>query len=43
MFLKGVRKEGGLGLKPLPLSLIFYENCITSANEINCFRILFAC
>ena len=26
-----------------PLSLIFYENCITCAKEINCFRILFAC
>jgi len=37
---KGVRK-GGLGLTP-SLSLIFYENFITCAKEINCFRILFA-
>jgi len=39
---KGVRKGRGLGLTP-PLSLIFYENFITCVNEINCFRILFAC
>jgi len=38
---KGVRK-GGLGVNP-PLSLIFYENFITCAKEVNCFRILFAC
>jgi len=38
---KGVRKRG-VGVN-LPLSLIFYENCITCAKEINCFRILFAC
>jgi len=34
--------RGGLGLKP-PLSLIFYKNFFTCANEINYFRILFAC
>jgi len=32
----------GLGVKA-PLSLIFYKKFITCANEINCFRILFAC
>ena len=36
------RTQGGFGVNP-PLSLIFYENFITCANEINCFRILFAC
>jgi len=39
---KGVRKEGGLGLKPL-LELDILQNFITCAKEINCFRILFAC
>jgi len=37
---KGVRKGG---VNPPPLSLIFYENFITCAKEINCFRTLFAC
>jgi len=39
---KGVGK-GGIGVKPTPLSLIFYKNFITCAKEINCFRIHFAC
>jgi len=41
--LKCVRKGVGVGVKTSPLSLIFYENFITGVNEINCFRILFAC
>ena len=40
---KGVRKGGQLVWVNPPLSLIFYENFITCAKEINCFRILFAC
>ena len=39
---KGVRK-GGLGVNPPPLELDIWENFITCANEINYFRILFAC
>ena len=31
--------KGGIGVKPTPLSLIFYKNFITCAKEINCFRI----
>jgi len=37
---QGVR---GVELNPPTLSLIFYENFITCAKEIICFRILFAC
>jgi len=33
--------RGGWGYPPL--KLIFYENFVTWANEINCFRKLFAC
>jgi len=32
----------GFGVEPF-LNFIFYENFITCAKEINCFRILFAC
>jgi len=39
---KCVRK-GGIEVNPPPLSLIFYENFITCAKEITCFRVLFAC
>jgi len=38
---KGVRK-GGVGVKS-PFELDILQNFITCANEINCFRILFAC
>jgi len=38
---QGVRR-GGFGVEP-PLSLIFYENFVTCANEIKYFRILFTC
>jgi len=41
MYIQQGRAQGGLGL-PL-LSLIFYENFITCAKEINYFRKLFAC
>ena len=37
-----VYDKDGLGLKP-PLSLIFYKIFVTCANEINGFRILYAC
>jgi len=41
---KGVRKGvGGVGAETPPLRLIFYENFITCAKEIKCFRILFVC
>jgi len=39
---KGVCKGVIWGWNP-PLSLIFYKNFITCAQEINCFRIPFAC
>jgi len=34
--------SGEFGVTP-PLSLIFYKNFITCAQEINCSRIVFAC
>ena len=37
-----LQSQVGLGLNS-PLELDIYENFITSAKEINCFRILFAC
>jgi len=38
------RTQGGLGVRvKKPLSLIFYKNLITCAQEIICFRIRFAC
>ena len=40
---KGVRKGEGVGVKLPPLSLIFHKISITSAKEIKCFRIPFAC
>ena len=39
---KGVRKGRVLGLTP-PLEHDIFQNFITYAKEINCFRILFAC
>ena len=40
---EGRTQGGGFGVELPPLSLTFYENFITCANEINWFRILFAC
>jgi len=37
---KGVSKGFGIGVKTLPLSLIFYKNFITWAKKIKYFRIL---
>ena len=34
---KDVHKGGGLGLKPPPLSLIFYKNFITFARRLSVF------
>jgi len=43
LYIQQGRTQGGrLGLTP-SLSLIFYDNFITCAIEINCFRTLFAC
>jgi len=39
---KGVRKGGGLGLKP-PLELDILQIFYYLRKEINCFYILFAC
>jgi len=41
--LQGRTQGEGFGVNPPPLNLIFYENFITSAKEINCFCIPFAC
>ena len=41
-YTKGVRKEGGLGLKT-PLELDILQKFYYLRNEVTCFCILFAC